>query len=46
MSLETKISLRIDWSELDTFGHINNVMIMKFIQIVTKKLQPLQKMYW
>jgi acyl-CoA thioester hydrolase len=32
MSLETKISLRIDWSELDTFGHINNVMIMKYVQ--------------
>lgn len=32
MSLETKISLRIDWSELDAFGHINNVMIMKYVQ--------------
>lgn len=32
MSLETKISLRIDWSEMDVFGHINNVMIMKYVQ--------------
>lgn len=33
MSLETNISLRIDWSELDAFGHINNVMIMKYVQL-------------
>jgi acyl-CoA thioester hydrolase len=32
MSLETNISLRIDWSEMDVFGHINNVMIMKYVQ--------------
>ncbi len=32
MSLETNINLRIDWSELDAFGHINNVMIMKYVQ--------------
>ena len=32
MSLETKITLRIDWSELDAFGHINNVMFMKYVQ--------------
>ena len=32
MSLETKITLRIDWSELDVFGHVNNVMIMKYVQ--------------
>jgi acyl-CoA thioester hydrolase len=32
MSLETKIILRIDWSELDTFGHVNNVMFMKYVQ--------------
>lgn len=32
MSLETTINLRIDWSELDAFGHINNVMIMKYVQ--------------
>jgi acyl-CoA thioester hydrolase len=24
--------LRIDWSELDLFGHVNNVMFMKYVQ--------------
>lgn len=32
MSLETNINLRIDWSEMDVFGHVNNVMIMKYVQ--------------
>lgn len=32
MSLETKITLRIDWSEIDSFGHVNNVMFMKYVQ--------------
>ena len=32
MSLETNIILRIDWSELDAFGHVNNVMFMKYVQ--------------
>ena len=32
MSLETKITLRIDWSELDVFGHVNNVMFTKYAQ--------------
>lgn len=27
-----KLELRIDWSELDLFGHVNNVMIFKYIQ--------------
>jgi len=26
------LNLRLDWSEMDMFGHINNVMFMKFIQ--------------
>ncbi len=26
------LKLRIDWSELDLFGHVNNVMFMKYIQ--------------
>lgn len=30
--LETQLSLRIDWSELDVFGHVNNVMFMKYVQ--------------
>jgi acyl-CoA thioester hydrolase len=24
--------LRIDWSELDLFGHVNNVMFVKYVQ--------------
>jgi len=32
MSLETNISLRIDWSELDVFGHVNNVAFHKYAQ--------------
>jgi len=32
MSLETKLTLRIDWSELDVFGHVNNVMFTKYAQ--------------
>ncbi len=32
MSLETKITLRIDWSELDIFGHVNNVAFNKYAQ--------------
>jgi len=27
-----KLKLRIDWSELDFFGHVNNVSIFKYIQ--------------
>lgn len=27
-----KLSLRIDWSELDYFGHVNNVSFFKYIQ--------------
>ena len=26
------LNLRLDWSELDAFGHINNVMYFKFLQ--------------
>jgi len=26
------LELRIDWSELDLFGHVNNVAFMKYIQ--------------
>lgn len=32
MSVENKITLRIDWSETDSFGHVNNVMFMKYAQ--------------
>jgi acyl-CoA thioester hydrolase len=27
-----KLPLRLDWSEMDLFGHINNVMYFKYIQ--------------
>jgi acyl-CoA thioester hydrolase len=27
-----KLNLRLDWSEMDLFGHINNVMYLKYIQ--------------
>jgi acyl-CoA thioester hydrolase len=27
-----KLELRIDWSEIDLFGHVNNLAIMKYIQ--------------
>ncbi len=26
------LTLRIDWSELDLFGHVNNVAFMKYVQ--------------
>jgi acyl-CoA thioester hydrolase len=26
------LSLRIDWADLDFFGHVNNVMFLKYIQ--------------
>jgi acyl-CoA thioester hydrolase len=28
----TQLALRIDWSELDLFGHVNNVEFFKYIQ--------------
>ena len=30
--MTTHLSLRIDWSEMDMFGHINNVAYFKYIQ--------------
>jgi Predicted thioesterase len=27
-----KLELRIDWSEIDLFGHVNNLAILKYIQ--------------
>ena len=32
MSLITHLNLRIDWSELDVFGHVNNVAFHKYAQ--------------
>lgn len=31
-SFHQEMKMRIDWSETDLFGHVNNVMIMKYIQ--------------
>lgn len=28
----SELSIRIDWSELDLYGHVNNVMICKYVQ--------------
>lgn len=28
----TELSLRIDWSEMDLYGHVNNVSFFKYIQ--------------
>ena len=27
-----KLEIRIDWSELDALGHVNNLQIMKYVQ--------------
>ncbi len=29
-----KLEIRIDWSEIDFFGHVNNVAILKYVQSV------------
>lgn len=31
-NFSTKLELRIDWSEIDLFEHVNNVAITKYIQ--------------
>lgn len=31
-NFSTKLELRIDWSELDVLGHVNNLQIMKYVQ--------------
>ena len=28
----TRLDLRIDWSEIDSFGHVNNLAILKYVQ--------------
>lgn len=32
MSVTSHLELRIDWSEMDLFGHVNNVAFMKYVQ--------------
>ena len=29
---QTSLEIKIDWSELDLFGHVNNVMFFKYMQ--------------
>ena len=36
-----KIELRIDWSEIDTFGHVNHLAYFKYIQ--TAKVNYMEK---
>jgi acyl-CoA thioester hydrolase len=31
-SFKVKMQIRLDWSEMDLFGHINNVMYFKYLQ--------------
>ena len=31
-NFHVKLTLRLDWSEMDLFGHVNNVMFFKYIQ--------------
>jgi acyl-CoA thioester hydrolase len=32
MPLTTQLKLRIDWSEMDLYGHVNNVSFFKYVQ--------------
>jgi acyl-CoA thioester hydrolase len=32
LKFPVKLDLRIDWAELDLFGHVNNVMFLKYVQ--------------
>ncbi len=32
MESRIKLELRIDWSEIDLFGHVNNLAIFKYVQ--------------
>ena len=32
ITFPVSLDIRIDWSELDYFGHVNNVMFFKYIQ--------------
>lgn len=37
----TEIRLRIDWSEIDNFGHINNLAILRYVQSARVQLLEL-----
>ncbi len=32
LNFPVKLKLRIDWGDIDSFGHVNNVAIFKYIQ--------------
>lgn len=32
LGFSSTLTLRIDWSEMDLFGHVNNVAFMKYVQ--------------
>lgn len=32
MNFPLKLNIRIDWSEMDLFSHVNNVAFMKYVQ--------------
>ncbi len=32
LGFSIKLDLRIDWGDLDAFGHVNNLAIMKYVQ--------------
>jgi acyl-CoA thioester hydrolase len=32
VSFPVELQIRLDWSEMDVFGHINNVMFFKYVQ--------------
>ncbi len=33
----SELELRIDWSEIDPFGHVNNIAIIKYVQAARVK---------
>ncbi len=42
---KSELVIRIDWSEIDLFGHVNNLAIMKYVQAArVKMLENLQLM--
>lgn len=35
---KSELVIRIDWSEIDLFGHVNNLAIMKYVQAARVKM--------
>jgi len=42
----SRLALRIDWSDIDQFGHVNNVLIIRYVQsariVLMEELQILK----